>query len=157
MNEACLKAKWLELILRCIVGAVFIYASFHKIISPDQFAKIIYGYGLFPGASINMIAIFLPFIEFVTGLFLVAGIFPRSAAVIANLLLLLFIVAISVNLLRGHEFDCGCFSFGKDQSRSAAAELLVRDVVFLAAGVYLFFYKGKRVVCPLVEKIQLNV
>ena len=106
-----------ELMARWVLGAVFVYASFHKILDPEHFAKIIYGYYLFPDSSINLIAIILPYIELFAGAALILGIYPRSAALIINVMLLAFIAAISINLIRGHEFDCGCFSFGVSARR----------------------------------------
>ncbi len=77
MHISLINNKWLELALRWLIGAVFIYASIPKILEPDLFAKIIYGYDLFPKILINIIAITVPYIELVTGLFLVFGIFPK--------------------------------------------------------------------------------
>ena len=102
--------RWIELAARWLLGATFVYASYNKILAPATFAKIVYGYDLFPHASINLIAIVLPYIELVAGLALLVGIYPRSAVLIINGMLLAFIVVLSVNLIRGHEFDCGCFS-----------------------------------------------
>ena len=98
--------SWIELAARWILGLTFIYASFHKIISPADFAKIVYGYALFPEALINLIAIMIPFLELIAGLALIIGFYPRSAAIIINGLLVAFIVVLSINLVRGHEFDC---------------------------------------------------
>ena len=106
-----LQNSWLELALRWILGATFLYASYGKIVSPADFAKIIYGYGLFPPLLINMIAIIVPFLELVIGLALILGIYPRSAALVVNGLLIAFIIILSINLIRGHEFNCGCFAF----------------------------------------------
>ena len=72
--QPILHSTWIELVLRWILGVTFLYASLYKIIEPAQFAKIIYGYYLFPDISINLIAIILPFVEFFTGLFLILGI-----------------------------------------------------------------------------------
>ena len=38
----------MELAARLLLGGIFVYSSYHKIISPAAFAKIIYGYLLFP-------------------------------------------------------------------------------------------------------------
>lgn len=134
----------IELAARWILGLIFIYASFHKIISPADFAKIVYGYGLFPAVLINLIAIITPFFELITGLALVLGIYPRSAALIINAMLLVFIVVLSINLIRGHEFDCGCFSAGKAGNKASAGFSLVPDFLFLAMGLQVYFYSGTR-------------
>lgn len=134
---------WLELILRWFLGIVFISACIHKIIAPGDFAKIIYGYKLFPAEVINFFAILLPFIELVCGVALITGIWPRSASIIINGMLLAFIIAISINLIRGHEFDCGCFSFGNQQN-SDGLSLLIRDILWFIVGLFLIFYHRKR-------------
>lgn len=138
---------WLELGARWFLGLTFIYASYHKIVLPSHFAKIIYGYDLLPGASINFIAVILPFLELFAGLALVIGIYPRSAAAIINGMLLAFIVGITINLVRGHQFDCGCFAFGEQGSTSSATQLLVRDAILLMLGLHVLRYDGRRKWC----------
>jgi uncharacterized membrane protein YphA (DoxX/SURF4 family) len=143
--EKIYRSAWLELAMRWFLGAMFVYASLHKIIEPAYFAKIIYGYYLFPAVSINLLAIILPYVELFSGLALVLGIYPRSGTVLLNILLFAFIIALSINVLRGHEFDCGCFSFGKSDQPSSAKQLLVRDIIYLGLGLYVFFYsKGRK-------------
>ena len=105
-------STWIELIIRWLFGLTFVYASYHKIIEPAHFAKIIYGYYLFPELLINLIAIILPYMELLCGIALILGIYPRSALLILQVMLFSFIVALSINWIRGHNFDCCCFSFG---------------------------------------------
>ncbi|QTA90500.1 OS_HP2 family (seleno)protein [Desulfonema magnum] len=131
--------KWTELSVRWLLGIVFVCASYHKITEPAQFAKIIYGYDLFPSFSINLIAIILPYLEFYSGLALILGIYPRSAVLVINGMLFAFIIALSVNLVRGHEFDCGCISFGEAGHTSSTAQLLIRDILMFMMGLYVFF------------------
>lgn len=137
----------LELIVRWMLGIVFIYASWHKIAEPAQFAKIIYGYGLFPAAIINLTAITLPFVELFSGVFLIAGIYPRAAALNISGMLLIFIFAITTNLIRGHNFDCGCFSFSGKGGSTAVGQLLVRDIIYFLMGLHLLFYRKDRRWC----------
>lgn len=146
MNDSVKKImlnSWTELTCRWLLGVIFLLASFHKIINPAQFAKIIYGYQLIPGPAINLIAILLPFLELYAGAALMAGLYPRSAALIINGMLGAFIFAISINLLRGHSFDCGCFSIG-NTGASAAGGLLIRDLVCFAMGGYVIWYGHPR-------------
>jgi putative oxidoreductase len=138
---------WVELICRWSLGLLFVAASYHKIINPAQFAKIIYGYQLVPGIAINLIAIILPFLELFSGVALILGIYPRPAALIINAMLLTFVLAISFNLLRGHVFDCGCFSISDTSHPAAAGALLFRDLVCLSAGVYVMGFRGKPKFC----------
>ncbi len=139
-----LENSWIELAARWILGITFIYASYHKILAPAGFAKIIYGYDLFPHGLINLIAIILPFLELVTGLALILVIYPRSAVLIINAMLLAFIIVLSINLIRGHEFDCGCFSIKKAGFLSSTEPMLVRDIIYLILGMQVFYFSGIR-------------
>ena len=139
--------QWIEAVARWTLGATFVYASYNKILAPADFAKIIYGYDLFPAVLINLIAIIVPFLEFVAGLALIVGFYPRSAALIVNAMLLVFITALSINLIRGHEFDCGCFSIGADTQETFVGPLILRDFLILALGLHVFFYRNVRKLC----------
>ena len=145
--QSIFQSSWLELAARWILGLTFIYASYSKILYPADFAKIIFGYELFPHALINLIAIILPFLELVSGVALICGIYPRSSVLIINMLLAAFIVLLSVNLIRGHEFDCGCFAFRNSESTATAEGTLVRDFIYLALGLQVFFFRRPRRWC----------
>jgi putative oxidoreductase len=135
---------WVEIALRWILGATFIYASYYKIMSPGDFAKVVYGYNLFPEFLINLIAVILPFVELISGLSLILGIYPRSAALIINGLVTAFIIILTINIIRGHEFDCGCFSANKTGSPKL---MVARDVIYLLMGLQVFLFNGIRKGC----------
>jgi len=147
--KTILNNSWIELAARWILGGMFVYASYNKVLAPAVFAKIIYGYGLFPAMFINLIAIIVPFLELVAGLALIVGFYPRSAALIVNAMLLVFITALSINLIRGHEFDCGCFSIDSSAQETFAGPLIIRDFLILVLGVHVFFYRNARQLCIL--------
>ena len=140
---------------RWILGLTFIYASYNKILFPADFAKIIYGYDLFPNAFINLIAIVLPFLELVAALALILGVYPRSAVSIINLLLVAFIILLSINLIRGHEFDCGCFAANNSESTAATEVTLIRDFIYLALGLQVLCYHRTRRWC--IRQAQLGI
>ena len=139
--------SWIELAARWILGLTFIYASYHKIISPADFAAIVYGYELFPEIFIHLIAIVIPFIELIAGFALIIGLYPRSAAIIINGLLLAFITVLTINLIRGHEFVCGCFSAAQSGYTSSPKVTLLRDVIYFALGMQIVLFAGKRRSC----------
>jgi len=124
----------IQVVFRFILGITFMAASFHKISDPGQFAQIIYGYGLFPESLINLIAIFVPFFEFFCGLLIMMGIWKGGACLIINIMLVGFIAAISINLIRGYEFDCGCFPGSSSGRYFNPITLLFRDIFLLCLG-----------------------
>ncbi len=136
-----------ELAARLLIGALFTYAAIHKIAFPAAFAKILYGYALFPEISINLLALIVPWLELFAGIGLLVGFRPRAAALLITVLLFSFVIALSINLFRGHEFDCGCFSFGAAGSLDSIRSLLVRDIVCLFLALWIFGYRGRRRFC----------
>jgi uncharacterized membrane protein YphA (DoxX/SURF4 family) len=129
--------------IRIIVGSIFIYASIDKIIAPAQFARIVYNYHLVPGTAINFFALILPWVEFICGLSLIIGIWIRGASLLANFLILIFIVALSINLFRGVDIECGCFSVSS-KAKTNIISLLIRDIGLMALTVILWHSRPKR-------------
>ncbi len=127
-----------EQIIRCCIGVLFVYASFHKIAEPGHFAKIIDGYQLFPKNLINIMTITIPFIELFSGIALIFGCYLRGATFIINFMLTVFIIILIINFSRDHVFDCGCLAFGGPKGQWVTAQLLLRDIICLAAGIYIF-------------------
>ena len=72
-------------VVRLVVGVVFIYASYYKIVEPASFARSIWYYHMVPGSLINLMALFLPWLELVCGLCLILGVWYRGAIVLVNL------------------------------------------------------------------------
>ena len=91
--------------------AATLLSGYHKILHPADFALAVYRYHLLPDALVNPVALFIPWLEFVTALALLFVPRLRVAALgVAMGLLLLFTVGIAINLLRGNLVSCGCFS-----------------------------------------------
>ena len=110
-----LSSPWLTARVQFVLAAFFAVAGFFKIADPPGFAHEIHNYGLLPGVAVNALALILPWLEVVAGVALFLGIARRSAARILAILLLVFIVALSINLARGRPVDCGCFGTAKVQ------------------------------------------
>ena len=136
-----------ELVIRWILGLTFVYSSLHKIAAPAEFARILFGYALFPNAAINLIAIVVPFVELFTGAALLLGIWPRAVMLIVETMLLLFTAILTVNLVRGVEFDCGCFAFGEAGYTTAVHQYLARDVIYFLGGLQVLLFRGRRRWC----------
>ena len=117
-------------LLRVALGAVFVVASLDKIENPEAFATAIANYRLLPYKSINGIAIVLPWLEVITGVLLVLGVWARASTAIVWGLLLAFSIAISQALARGLDISCGCFTTNP-VAESMSLWTLIWDLIWL--------------------------
>ncbi len=124
--------------VRLILGVIFIYAGYDKILHPKAFAEVIYNYQMLPDGLINVTAIFLPWLEMLMGIFLIMGFWMPGTVIWCNTLLVVYIGALCFNLARGLDVNCGCFSTTRGSTISI--ESILWDVVFFALSGYLFFF-----------------
>jgi len=96
---------WIAVI---VLGGFFIYAGVPKIMNPLSFAKSIWNYDISPGPLVNPGALIMPWLEVIAGLSLFAVATRRGGNMVIGGLLVIFCLAVSFNMLRGHEFNCGC-------------------------------------------------
>ena len=136
-----------------VLGALFLYASHDKILHPQEFAKIVYHYRLIgPSHTIspllaNSFSVILPWVEAVTGLLLVVGLWRREAAITTALMLVMFLVAVSWAMSQGIDVEkCGCFTVSAEsgESRAAGWKLIAQDTAMLVAAVWIAWADGRR-------------
>jgi putative oxidoreductase len=134
--STALTHPWLTIRVQIALGIFFVVASLPKLGDPPSFAHMIYNYRIVPGAFINLMALTMPWIELLCGLALILGIWKDAARSIIAAMLLVFIVAISINLMRNNAIDCGCFDVtaaGKSHEERIADMhfVVVRDLGML--------------------------
>lgn len=122
---------------RLILGVIFIYASYDKILHPKAFAEIIYNYQILPDSLINLTAIVLPWLEMFMGVFLIIGFWMPGTVAWCNILLVVYLSILGFNLARGLDINCGCFS--TTNGSAIGIGTILWDVLFLALSGYLFF------------------
>lgn len=147
--------KYIALAARIILGAVFMYASFDKMANPEAFANIIDNYHLLPYQLVNGLAIFLPWLEFITGLFLITGKWIKASLTIYNVLLVVFIIALAQALIRGLDISCGCFSVNPS-STSEVWLRIIEDIILLFVSLMLFKYTKDEDTVPQNKEIENN-
>ena len=127
----------LSIVVRFILGGIFIFAGIPKILNSASFAGVVYNYQLLPDGLINIFAIVLPWIEVVAGGLIILGIWMQGTVLLYNLLLLTFICALVFNTARGLDIHCGCFSTQADSVINIST--ILRDAGFLCLSIYLLF------------------
>jgi uncharacterized membrane protein YphA (DoxX/SURF4 family) len=121
------------LLLRVLLGSIFIVAGASKIGHAAEFAAQIAGFRLLPQIVVAPLALLLPFLEILLGGYLILGLFTRAAAWMAVVLLAIFDGAIASAVVRGMTVSCGCFG-PNDRTVTTWAEV-ARDAVFVLLAV----------------------
>lgn len=112
-----------HLAVALVLGAILLYYGVTKLGDPADFLKSIHAYGILPTQPpwlLNLSAIGLPWLEVISGLALLSGLFRRGAALLSCVVLVVFTAAIAVRAMQvmGADgtpflelaFDCGCGS-----------------------------------------------
>lgn len=133
--------RWLEMSVRCVLAAVFLYAAAGKLIDPRSFAVVIDGYGIAPSAAVPALAVLLPLLEVAAAfglLFNVRGALPLYVG-----LLLLFMFVLGYGIQLGLDVDCGCYGPGDPEGTAyhGLKEALLRDALLLLACCYVYVWR----------------
>ncbi len=120
---------------RLLLAVVFIWAAWHKILEPGEFALTIATYQILPLSVINLQAIALPWVEILTACLLIFGLWTRESALVTVGMNIMFIVAIVITISRGDEILCGCFA-SAEAGHQIGWDLVFRDLGLMLVGLY---------------------
>jgi hypothetical protein len=117
-----------------LLGAVFLVSGALKAWAPAHFYQSIEGFQILPAFIALGLAYYLPYLEILVGLGLVAAIKPQECACVVAVLLGGFMVALVSAWARGLNVECGCF--GISSPSAALWEPLLRDAVLGVAALH---------------------
>ena len=132
--------KYLTLFFRIVVGSIFLWASFDKIIDPAKFARDISNYHIVPLGLENTIALILPWLEFFIGTGLIIGVMVDGSIIISSILLITFNIMIAQAMARGFDIDCGC---GLKEGQLVGFEKLIENFIFIVFSYFVYVRKEK--------------
>lgn len=122
----------IPLVCSLILSYVFVVASFHKWQNLSEFRETLTNYQVLPEALLGFFVLSVPTVELLCGVALLVPYSVTMAASGVAILLLMYIGAIAINLLKGRRtIDCGCG--GTEQKQAISEGLIVRN------GVLVFF------------------
>ena len=131
-----IESPWTYRVIRFILGSIFVYAGFIKLIDPKAFAQVISQYDIVPDFLLAPFAIGLPALEFLAGLGLILNI--RGSLSVIFSILVVFTAVLGYGILNDLNVDCGCFSPEEIKSQNNLRQAFYRDL-FMIAGVFLLF------------------
>lgn len=114
----------LILLLKWLVAVLFIFAGISKILNPATFARDIDNYRLLPYLLVTIMAVILPWLEVLCGIFLIVGRWKKGAAFTLLVLTFIFLIAIGSAMTRGLDITCGCFSMTLEGTKIGYTRLL---------------------------------
>ena len=131
--------RWIGLLLRLVVGGIWIWAGLLKIGDPASSVTSVRAYQLLPYDLADTVGHLLPVLEVTVGAVLVLGLVTRVSGAVSALLQVAFIIGISSVWARGISINCGCFGDGgaDPDAISKYPWEIARDVGLFLASAYL--------------------
>ena len=136
-----LENPYLSLIIRIALGGLFVLWSIGKIADSALFAEEIVNYRMLSAPLVGIMAVTMPWIELVCGLFLIAGVRLKANSAIIGVMVVMFMIAISSAMARGLDIGCGCST---ENAVKVGWPKLGFDLGMLLAALYIYFYPVKK-------------
>ena len=123
------------LILRVVVGGLFMFSGLLKLLQPYQnFLYVIHSYEIVSGTPARILAITIPWLEFLLGIFVISGLWLRRSISGLWALSTMFIVVLFSAMARNLPIkECGCF--GDSFSLPPQQMIRVDTVIWLILAV----------------------
>jgi uncharacterized membrane protein YphA (DoxX/SURF4 family) len=124
----------LGLLIRFVLGTIFLWSGASKMTDLGDFADAIRLYRLIPRVTAGAAARLVAWVEATLGTALLVGIGVSWASRVGIGLLAIFTVAIGINLFRGRRIPCGC---RRNSTEPIQIKHILRNSVALLALAYL--------------------
>jgi uncharacterized membrane protein YphA (DoxX/SURF4 family) len=99
------KRHWLSVIVRLVIGAVFVGAGIMKLKAPAGNGTLLHDISRGSAVAVDALSVF----EIALGGWLITGWRARISAAVAIFVLAAFAAALVMDLRRPHPLPCGCF------------------------------------------------
>jgi len=138
-----------------ILGAVFSFSAWTKIMAPQALADAIVGFEIIPESIALKAAIMLIWLELICGTFMLLGLWARATVIVITGMLTLFEVGLISVVVRGIEVNCGCF--GQFSEMQVGWDTIIRNLVQLIFCALLLYYGSWKFSLDLVVKVRRRV
>lgn len=132
---------WFAILLRILLGLVFLYAGIVKASASESFALALVPFTIIPEGWTDAVAMTLAVTEIIAGLLILLPRVHRLGSLVILCLALLFSGVLSWALSNNIIVSCGCF--GEDTAPSAAKMQLAiaRDIGIAAAALFTLTFR----------------
>lgn len=127
---------WVALVVRLLTGALFLVSAVAKLVAIDPFALYVFSYGFLPFNVVDVLVRLCIAAEFILGVFIILGWYPRLIRTLTLLMLVFFSIFLCYAALKGRMESCQCFGQLVDFN---PIQSLVKNAVFVV--MVLFAYR----------------
>jgi hypothetical protein len=136
-----------RLVALAVLVAVFGWSGLHKAIDPAGFSLSVFRYHLLPYAAVNIVSLWIAWLELTCVFILLFVPRLRTAALWSILCLLaMFSMGIGINLMRGSHMACGCFS-SSPMAHPVSWLLLLKNCALMGLTAFVLVGQKRPVVC----------
>lgn len=136
-------APVLNLLFRVWIGFIFAYAGYGKLMEPvANFRGSLAEYQVIPYAWLTFISLTVPWVEFISGVFMILGLaLPLTALVQAGMCFcFLTVIGSSQMILESAGKECGCFGL-TSPIRLTVWQVFIMDIINFAIAIKLMMDK----------------
>lgn len=133
-------------LLRCAIALLFLYAGAVKLWKTQDFAYDVQSYQLTSWTVSILIAVYLPWLEVVAALALLAKRLYLGALILSITLLIAFLAALGSAWWRGLDITCGCF--GPEENKTNYPLHVGADLALVAAVALLLIHESRSARAP---------
>ncbi|MBU3758465.1 MAG: DoxX family membrane protein [Candidatus Omnitrophica bacterium] len=131
------------ILARILLGGVFMASGLIKLLEPAaNFRAVLYGYDALPAAWVPMIALVVPWLEWILGFFVVSGYALRASSFLLGCFAfsLAAVIALSGKLGLDASQTCGCF--GESGPQLTYPQIFFLDIVNGCLGLFLSRFRS---------------
>jgi len=126
--------KILSLILRIVIGSLFLLSGFSKLVNVQEFFNIALQYGI---GMMAYLSVLIPPVEILLGLALIIGYRTGISGLITSLVTLVFTMFFIYGSFFGKVDDCGCFG-SVLKLNMPAWSIYIRNLIIIIGGFMIY-------------------
>jgi uncharacterized membrane protein YphA (DoxX/SURF4 family) len=146
---------WMLFSMRLVLGGIFSFSAWSKIMAPQALADAIVGFDIIPESIALEAAIMLIWLELICGTFMLLGLWARATVIVITGMLTLFEIGLVSVVVRGIEVNCGCF--GQFSEMQVGWNTIIRNMVQLVFCALLLYYGSWKYSLDLVVKVRRRI
>jgi putative oxidoreductase len=146
---------WILFFMRLVLGGIFTFSAWSKIMAPQALADAIVGFDIIPESIALEAAIMLIWLELICGIFMLLGLWARATVIVITGMLTLFEIGLISVVVRGVEVNCGCF--GQFSEMQVGWHTIIRNLIQLVFCALLLYHGSWKYSFDLIVKVKRRV